>query len=335
VLSRVVGVDADGSTEESLRRVSRSNVVVLSLLVTSAAMSIEACAKKPKGSPQADPKYIAASQSLQRFNDDAQKLQAETAAIRKRLERVDASAGDLPGLAAFRLDLFAAEEILGGVGGTSDWLSRELDAAFASGDGQQIETITATIARSADDMKNFGKTVVHLSHDLMRFERSVTQFRTLAAAGVFFTRVLPTGYEVKAANNGIEQRLLNVVGDRKNAVRASWLVFDRVWFAADGAGLDISVSSEQLDNVAAILKAYPNVKLEIAGYDDDAAPAAAAKKLAPARAEAVKHHLVSLGVAEAQLKTAGHGRAQARCAAKDVKECRAKQPRIAARVVAL
>ena len=322
-----------------MRRMSRSNVVILSLLVTSGATSIQACAKKKQGSPQADPKYVAASQSVQRLKADAQKLQAETAAIRKRLERLDTSADDLPGLAGFRSNLFSTEEVLGGVGGTTEWLSRELGAAFASGDRQQVEKVTATIASSADEMKKFEKSVVGLSHDLIPFERSVAQFRALAAAGVFFTRVLPTGYEVRAANGGVEAQLLNVVSDRKNAARASssasWLVFDRVWFAGDGARLDIGPSSEQLENVAAILKAYPNVKLEIAGYNDDATPAAAAKELAPARAEAVKDRLVTLGVAEAQLKTAGHGRAQPRCAAKDEKACRAKQPRIAARVAAL
>jgi len=313
-------------------RVSRSNVVILSLLVTLGAMSIQACAKKKDGSPQADPKYVAANQSLERLKADAQKLQAETAAIRKRLERLDALADDLPGVAPFRSNLFATEEVLGGVGGTIEWLSRELGAAFASGDRQQVEKVTATIASSADEMKKFEKSVVGLSHDLIPFERSVAQFRALAAAGVFFTRVLPTGYEVRAANGGIEAQLLNVVSDRKKAARASWLAFDRVWFAGDGARLDVGLSGEQLENVAAILKAYPNVALEIAGYNDDAV---AAKELAPARAEAVKDRLVSLGVAEPRLKAAGDGRAQPRCDAKDVEACRAKQPRIAARVAAL
>ncbi len=77
------------------------------------------------------------------------------------------------------------------------------------------------------------------------------------------------------------------------------------------------------------------MKLEIAGYNDDAAPAATAKELARARAEAVKDRLVSLGVAEARLKAADHGRAQPPCPAKDVEACRAKQPRIAARIAAL
>ena len=185
----------------------------------------------------------------------------------------------------------------------------------------------------SNEMKKFESSVVDLSHGLIPFERTVAQFRALAAAGVFFTRVLPTGFEVRAANDGIEQRLLDVVTDRKKAARASWLAFDRVWFAGDGAGLDVGPSSEQLENVAAILKAYPAVKLEIAGYNDAAAPAATG--LAPARAAAVKNHFVSLGVAEPRLKAAGNGRPQPRCPAKDAEDCRKKQPRIAARVAAL
>lgn len=164
-------------------------------------MSIQACAKRKQGIPQAESKYVAASQSLERFKADAQKLQAETGAIRQRL---DALTDDLPGLAGFRSNLFATEEVLGGVSGTSEWLSRELEAAFASGDRRQVDKVTATIASSADEMKKFEASVVTLSHDLIPFERSVAQFRALAAAGVFFTRVLPTGYEVRAANGGIE-----------------------------------------------------------------------------------------------------------------------------------
>ena len=75
------------------------------------------------------------------------------------------------------------------------------------------------------------------------------------------------------------------------------------------------------------------MKLEIAGYNDAAAPAATG--LAPARAAAVKNHFVTLGVAEPRLRAAGDGRPQPRCPAKDAEECRKKRPQIAARVAAL
>jgi outer membrane protein OmpA-like peptidoglycan-associated protein len=272
---------------------------------------------------------------LERLKADAQKLQAETGLIRKRLEALDAFADDLGGLPAFRASLFSTEEVLGGVGGTIEWLSGELDAAAASGEKQQVEKVTATIASSVDEMRKFETSVVKLSHELIPFERSVAQFRALAAAGVFFTRVLPTGYQVSGANDGIEEKLVNAVSGQKNAGRASWLVFDRLWFADGSARLDPGLSREQLENVAEILKAYPSVTLELTGYHDDAVPVAAAKELAPARAEAVKDHLVSLGVAPPRLKTASHGLTQPRCQGKDVKDCRAKRPMVAARAGAL
>src|SRR5207244_1516537 len=118
--------------------------------------------------------------------------------------------------------------------------STELEAAFASGDRQRVEKVTTTIASSAAEMTKFEKTVLDLAHALIPFERSVAQFRALAAAGVFFTRVLPTGFEVRAANRGIEQRLLAVIdAPKKAAARAAWLDFDRLWFAGDGPELDV------------------------------------------------------------------------------------------------
>ena len=85
---------------------------------------------------------------MERLKADAQKLQATTAAIHKRLEQVEATADNLPGLAAFRSDLFATEEVLGGVGTTVEFLASELAAAFAGGDGQKNEKVTGTIANS-------------------------------------------------------------------------------------------------------------------------------------------------------------------------------------------
>lgn len=325
-------------------RLSRSNVVMVSLWL---ALSVPACAAKKPAAPQADPGKAAASQSLERLKADAARLQKDAAAVHKRLEQVDAVADDLPGLAAFRANLFATDEVLGGVAGTVDYLSTELEAAFAAGDRQREEKVTTTIASSAAEMTKFEKTVLDLAHALIPFERTVAQYRALAAAGVFFTRTLPTGFEVRAANGGIEPRLLAVLEAPQNtktkaAARAAWLDFDRLWFVADGQELDVGLSGEQLENVAAILKAYPEAKLELAGYTTDATAGAAAKELAAGRARAVRERLVALGVADARLSLASQTKAAPRCDAKDAKpaknpedDCRAKQPRVTAHVAAL
>ena len=48
--------------------------LLLPLLVALEVVSIQACAKTKAGSPRADPKYLAASQSLERLKADARKL---------------------------------------------------------------------------------------------------------------------------------------------------------------------------------------------------------------------------------------------------------------------
>jgi len=317
---------------------SRSKVVMVSLLLALGPMALQACARKKPAAPQAEPGKATARQSLERLKADAARLQRDTAAIHKRLAQVDAVADDLPGLTAFRANLFATDEVLGGVGGTAEYLSTELEAAFASGDRQRVDKVTATIASSAAEMTKFEKTVLELAHALIPFERSVAQYRALAAAGVFFTRTLPTGFEVRAANGGIEQRLLVLLEASKKPAPATWLDFDRLWFVADGPELDVGLSNEQLENVAAILKAYPEVKLELAGYHPDAKPTAAAQELATGRARAVRDRLVTLGVAEPRLKVASQGKPAPRCVAKTgqtVDDCRAKQPRVTAHVAGL
>ena len=86
--------------------------------------------------------------------------------------------------------------------------------------------------------------------------------------------------------------------------------------------------------MAAILKAYPQMTLEIGGFTDNAGPAAASKKLSAERAETVKAMLVNLDVAAGRLAAAGYGPAQPVCAANDTEECKARNRRIAVRVTA-
>jgi len=315
-----------------LHPASRSNVL-FSLLLTS-ALSFQACTRKQERSRAPNAQSAAASQSLASMKADTVKLQAETAAIHKRIEALGSLGDDLPGLAAFRSKLFATEEVLGGVGSTVEWLSGEQATALAAGDSRRLETVAATIARSTEEMKKFESSIVELSHELIPFERTIAQFRAMADAGVFFTRVLPTDYRVNAANDGLEQKLLELISDRKKAAHGSWLPFDRLWFTAGGGALDVGQSSEQLENVAEILKAYPDVKLEIGGYNDDGAPAASARELPRTRAQAVKDSLVSRGIAASRLKAAALGKPQPRCTM-SAEECRVNQPRVAARATAL
>jgi K(+)-stimulated pyrophosphate-energized sodium pump len=64
---------------------------------------------------------------------------------------------------------------------------------------------------------------------------------------------------------------------------------------------------EQLNNIAAILKAYPATHLTIGGYTDNTGDAASNLQLSQDRANNVTAELVKLGVAKDRLVAKGYG----------------------------
>jgi outer membrane protein OmpA-like peptidoglycan-associated protein len=86
----------------------------------------------------------------------------------------------------------------------------------------------------------------------------------------------------------------------------TWFSFDRLEFETDSARLK-PTSREQLLNVAAILKAYPNVAVKIGGYTDNTGDPAHNLKLSQDRANATLNELVALGIPNSQLAAEGYG----------------------------
>ena len=299
----------------------------VSLCVAFGAMSFSACKKKGEGKQEVE----RGRQSLEQIKAQVVQAQKATADLRTRF---NALPEDLPGLETLRSKLLAVEEVMGVENGRVQWLSGELDAAAASGNQEQIQKVSTTINEVVEGSKTYGKPVLELLHELLPFERTAAQIRVLADAGLLFMRVLPTGYELKGANDGIEELLMDVVDGKRKFDKKAWLPFDRLKFSGAGAQLDQEQSGGQVENVAAILKAYPQVKLEIGGFTDNTGPAAASRKLSAERAETVKAMLVSSDIAASRLAAAGYGAAQPACAANDTEECKAKNRRIAVRVTA-
>jgi outer membrane protein OmpA-like peptidoglycan-associated protein len=128
-----------------------------------------------------------------------------------------------------------------------------------------------------------------------------------ANLGAFTDVKLPNGTSLNIPSNGVENRLLAFIGDSTRQVdKDTWFSFDRLEFETDSAKLKPS-SREQLSNVAAILKAYPQVSLKIGGYTDNTGNAAHNLKLSQDRATSTLNELVGQGIAKSRLAAEGYG----------------------------
>jgi OmpA-OmpF porin, OOP family len=121
-------------------------------------------------------------------------------------------------------------------------------------------------------------------------------------------RKLPDGVYLSIPQSGMENRLVDFIQDSTAAVdNTNWFEFDRLAFEPGSASL-IADSRDQLRNIAAIMKAYPNVLVRIGGLPDNSGNATVNTQLSQGRASAVVRELTQLGVAPDRLKaTAGNG----------------------------
>jgi len=153
-----------------------------------------------------------------------------------------------------------------------------------------------------------------------------------SALGNFGKRLLPNNVELNIPQFGVENKLLDFIQSSNPVDETTWFDFDRLLFDTGSSTLQSS-SQEQLQNVANILKAYPNVHVKLGGYTDNTGSEAANLKLSGDRAESVKNELVKLGVPESQLTFEGYGEAHP-VADNSTEEGRAKNRRISMRVTA-
>lgn len=87
----------------------------------------------------------------------------------------------------------------------------------------------------------------------------------------------------------------------------TWYNFDNVNFEFGKSDQITPESVGQLENLAAILKAYPDVKIKVGGYTDKKGDDAANQKLSQARAEYIKKRLSDLGVGAQVIEAKGYG----------------------------
>jgi outer membrane protein OmpA-like peptidoglycan-associated protein len=148
---------------------------------------------------------------------------------------------------------------------------------------------------------------------------------------------LADGTEIEAFKGGIESQLVAFLDDKAamiDTAKGNWYDFDNLNFKLGKSDLTDS-SMVQIKNIAAILKAYPAVKMKIGGYTDASGNADSNLKLSQARADAVMAAIKAAGGAASQLtKAEGYGSKFAKEPATASDEARRKDRRTAVKIVA-
>ncbi|MBO9618226.1 MAG: DUF937 domain-containing protein [Niabella sp.] len=147
---------------------------------------------------------------------------------------------------------------------------------------------------------------------------------------------LADGTVLKVGGNSTEAKLYdfltNGTVDTVDKTRG-WITLDRVYFETSKAVLT-PASQQQLKNIAAILKNFPQAHVKFGGYTDNTGSAEVNKKLSAERAKAAASEIVKLGSPAANITSDGYGPDHPICAANDTPECKAQNRRVDLRVTA-
>lgn len=122
------------------------------------------------------------------------------------------------------------------------------------------------------------------------------------------------GMALKGYKGGLEDQMItflksdgykNAAND--DALKTKWYDFDHVNFTIGSANTLEAGSEGQLQNLVAILKAYPDAKIKIGGYTDKTGDEAKNKKLSSDRAHFIKDWLGKQGVGAQVIAADGYG----------------------------
>lgn len=115
--------------------------------------------------------------------------------------------------------------------------------------------------------------------------------------------------ELQVGEFSVERKLVDFINNGsidENNKSANWISFDRLQFETGKATLKSS-SDEQLKNIVAVLKAYPNVNLKLGGYTDNTGDAAKNLVLSKERALNVMNKMIGMGIDASRLQADGYG----------------------------
>jgi len=123
--------------------------------------------------------------------------------------------------------------------------------------------------------------------------------------GEMVTRTLPGNIDLRVPTGSMEDRLATYV-ESPSASGSNVFTFDRIEFMPGSSSLTQG-SNEQIDNIAAIMRAYPSAQVTVGGHTDNSGSSAANMELSKARAESVADALTRNGVSADRVQSEGFG----------------------------
>ena len=161
----------------------------------------------------------------------------------------------------------------------------------------------------------FGKGCENKDEVVLRDTTATTDIDTsqmqVPADREFVDVTLPDGNTLKAYPAGIEEQLIAFLqSDYKNMsdseLENKWFDFDNLNFETNTA-IVTEDSRQQLENIAAILRMFPDAKIKIGGYTDRTGDENINEKISEERAEAVKKFLEEKGLGTQVIDAEGYG----------------------------
>ena len=137
---------------------------------------------------------------------------------------------------------------------------------------------------------------------------------------------LPNGKALKVGQNSSEKKIFDFLMNSNNA-ESGWITLDRVMFKSGSSELT-SESSEQLRNLAGLLRTFPDAQIKIGGYTDNVGDDQVNLNVSTERANAVKTMLSKRRIEESRLQAEGYGANHFICEANDTDICKAKNRRV-------
>lgn len=131
-------------------------------------------------------------------------------------------------------------------------------------------------------------------------------------------------------------QLYNAVDKKDKSILDTnkWYTIENLYFETGSSDLKAGYEV-QLNNLAEILNAYPDLKVKLGGYTDNSGNEEGNQQLSNLRAQTAKLKLLELGIAADRVEAEGYGSQHPICEANDTDECKAKNRRIDVRVLAL